>query len=171
MYSLCKKGVDQPQCAEVSSHILYVFICSLDASVRIWHDIFDYIEMPLVADGKPLLSGRVYEATLTVEEEREGSALNNQTVSVSCHVQGRNTVGNIPRPSCGSQVHGTVVVDICVDNYGNVKKAVAGGEGTTTTDKTLCAAARNAAMNTHFNVSADASSMQEGTITYVFGQK
>lgn len=89
----------------------------------------------------------------------------------NAHVQGRNTVGNIPRPSYSSQESGTVVVDIWVDNYGNVKKAVAGGDGTTVTDKTLWAAARNAAMDTHFNVSADAPAMQAGTITYIFNLK
>ena len=89
----------------------------------------------------------------------------------NAHVRGRNTVGNIPRPVYNVQESGTVVVDIWVDNYGNVVKAVPGGDGTTVLDKTLYAAARKAALETHFNMSADAPAMQEGTITYYFNLK
>ena len=89
----------------------------------------------------------------------------------NAHVKGRNTVGNLPRPVYNVQESGTVVVDIWVDNYGNVVKAVPGGEGTTVLDKTLLTAARKAAMETHFNMSADAPAMQEGTITYYFNLK
>ena len=89
----------------------------------------------------------------------------------NAHVQGRRTVGNIPRPVYNVQESGIVVVDIVVDNYGNVVRAVPGGDGTTVLDKTLYAAARKAAMETHFNVSADAPAMQEGTITYYFNLK
>jgi hypothetical protein len=45
---------------------------------------------------------------------------------------------------------------------------VAGAEGTTVTDKTLWQAARKAALGAHFNMSADAPVLQEGTITYIF---
>lgn len=89
----------------------------------------------------------------------------------NAHVQGRNTVGNIPRPVYQVQESGIVVVDIWVDNYGNVKKAVPGGDGTTVMNKALLAAARNAAMETHFNMSKDAPAMQEGRITYYFNLK
>ena len=89
----------------------------------------------------------------------------------NAHVQGRNTVGNLPRPVYNVQESGTVVVDIWVDNYGNVVRAVPGGDGTTVLDKTLHAAARSAAMETHFNMSADAPAMQQGTITYYFNLK
>ena len=54
------------------------------------------------------------------------------------------------------------------DNYGNVQKAVAGAEGTTVTDKTLWQAARKAALGAHFNMSAEAPPLQQGTITYIF---
>ena len=89
----------------------------------------------------------------------------------TAHVQGRNTVGNLPRSVYNVQESGIVVVDIWVDNYGNVAKAVPGGDGTTVLDKTLLNAARNAAMETHFNMSADAPAMQQGTITYYFNLK
>jgi len=89
----------------------------------------------------------------------------------NAHVQGRSTVGNIPRPTYNVQESGIIVVDIWVDNYGNVVKAVPGGDGTTVLDKTLMAAARKAAMETHFNMAPDAPAMQQGTITYYFNLK
>ena len=81
---------------------------------------------------------------------------------------GRSVNGTLPRPSYGVQADGKVVVDIWVDNYGTVQKAVAGAEGTTVSDKTLWQAARKAALGAHFNMSADAPAMQHGTITYIF---
>ena len=84
---------------------------------------------------------------------------------------GREVDGTLPRPYYGVQESGTVVVDIWVDNYGQVQKAVAGAEGTTVTDKDLWQAARKAALGAHFNTSADAPAMQKGTITYIFKLK
>lgn len=81
---------------------------------------------------------------------------------------GRSVNGTLPRPSYAVQASGRVVVDIWVDNYGNVQKAVAGAEGTTVTDNTLWQAARKAALGAHFNMSADAPALQKGTITYIF---
>ena len=88
----------------------------------------------------------------------------------NARVQGRSTVGNIPRPAYNVQESGIIVINIVVDNYGNVIRAVM-GDGSTVTDKTLYAAARKAALETHFNISADAPAMQEGTITYYFNLK
>lgn len=87
---------------------------------------------------------------------------------VNAYLKGRSTEGSLPRPSFNVQESGTVVVTIWVDNYGKVVKAQAGAEGTTVTDKSLWAAARNAAMGTRFKQKVDAPAMQQGTITYVF---
>ena len=84
---------------------------------------------------------------------------------------GRSVNGTLPRPSYNVQKSGKVVVQIWVDNYGQVQKAVAGAEGTTVTDQNLWQAARKAALGAHFNMSADAPAMQEGTITYIFNLK
>lgn len=90
----------------------------------------------------------------------------------NAHVEGRKLLeGNIPLPEYNVQESGTVVVDIWVDNYGNVARAVPGGDGTTVMDKALLAAARKAALETHFNQSNDAPAMQKGTITYYFNLK
>lgn len=99
----------------------------------------------------------------TKEGKTEGSA--------NAHVKGRNVVGTLPKPSYGSQLSGTVVVQVKVDQYGNVTEAVAGAEGTTVADKALWAAARSAAMKAHFNMDANAPALQTGTITYIFKLK
>ena len=81
---------------------------------------------------------------------------------------GRSVNGTLPKPSYGVQAAGKVVVEIWVDQYGTVQKAVAGAEGTTVTDKTLWNEARKAALGAHFNLSSDAPALQKGTITYIF---
>ena len=99
----------------------------------------------------------------TREGKTEGSA--------NAHVKGRNVVGSLPKPFYSSQSQGIVVVQVKVDQYGNVTEAIPGAEGTTVTDKTLWAAARSAAMKAHFNMDANAPAVQTGTITYIFKLK
>ena len=89
----------------------------------------------------------------------------------NAQLKGRKVIGAIARPEYNVQESGTVVVTIWVDNYGTVQKAVPGGDGTPVTSKSLWAAARKAAMETHFNLSEDAPTLQEGTITYIFKLK
>lgn len=106
-------------------------------------------------------------------EFKAGHAKGNTSVGKTdsepnARLKGRNTLGAIPRPVYSEQDEGTVVVDIWVDNYGNVTKAVPGAQGTTVNNSKLWAAARAAALKTHFNQSADAPALQQGTITYKF---
>lgn len=89
----------------------------------------------------------------------------------NAHVAGRSVNGTLPSPTYNVNSSGIVVVTITVDNYGNVTNAIPGGPGTTLTDKTLWTAARNAALGAHFNMSADAPALQQGTITYIFKLK
>lgn len=81
---------------------------------------------------------------------------------------GRTTIGRLPAPEYNVQAAGKVVVQIWVDQYGKVQKAVISATGTTATDRKLWNAARAAAMEAQFNMKADAPAMQEGTITYIF---
>lgn len=86
------------------------------------------------------------------------------------HLSGRTVdKAGLKKPAYESLESGTVVVEIWVDQYGQVQKAVAGADGTTAKDQTLWMASRKAALETHFNMDGDASVLQEGTITYVFG--
>ncbi len=87
------------------------------------------------------------------------------------HALGNTAKGNSQGEPNARLKGGTVVVDIWVDQYGNVTKAVAGAQGTTLTDATIWAAARSAALKAHFNMSPDAPALQQGTITYNFKLK
>ena len=87
----------------------------------------------------------------------------------NAHLEGRYVdKAGLKKPAYTSQESGKVVVKIWVDQYGKVQKAVPGADGTTVTDKALWTAARNAALETGFNMSASAPALQEGTITYIF---
>lgn len=86
----------------------------------------------------------------------------------NAQLKGRNLLGTIPTPSYYGTKIGKVVVTIRVDQYGKVQEAIAGGKGTTVIDKQLWAEARAAAMKAHFNMSAEAPVLQEGTITFHF---
>ncbi len=100
------------------------------------------------------------------------STAGRETGSPNAHLKGRHpSNGSLPKPAYNSQEEGTVVVRIWVDQYGKVTRAVAGAEGTTTTDSKLWSAARAAAMKSNFNMDGDAPALQEGTITYKFTLK
>lgn len=74
----------------------------------------------------------------------------------------------VPPPvSKDTQEEGTVVVEITVDNKGNVIKAEPTGRGTNTNSAMLKLKARQAALATKFNVSGEFEE-QKGTITIVF---
>ena len=109
-------------------------------------------------------------------EFKAGQPKGNATVgktegTANARVKGRNVLGALPKPNGNGQDEGTVVVAIKVDQYGNVTEAKPGAQGTTVTNSALWTAARAAAMKTHFNQSADAPVLQEGTITYIFKLK
>ena len=111
-----------------------------------------------------------YEAS---DDLKAGHAQGNTAVGETAgepnaKLTGRTVNGTLPKPFYGVQASGKVVVEIWVDNYGNVQKAVAGVEGTTVSDKNLWQAARKAALGAHFNMSAEAPALQKGTITYIF---
>jgi hypothetical protein len=60
------------------------------------------------------------------------------------------------------------VVQIDVDKYGKVIKALAIDKGSNTTDATLRSLAEQAAKQAIFNANPDAADVQRGTITYHF---
>ena len=74
----------------------------------------------------------------------------------------------IPIPDYTEQDQGKVVVDVWVDQQGNVTKAVAGGKGTTTSNPSLWRKAQQAALSAKFSVNLNAPEEQRGTITYNF---
>jgi TonB family protein len=72
-----------------------------------------------------------------------------------------------PKLPKDTREEGKVVVEITVDQEGNVIEATPNGRGTTTNSAILKAKAKQAAMNTKFNVSGKFEE-QRGTITIVF---
>ena len=72
-----------------------------------------------------------------------------------------------PVLSKDTKEEGKVVVEIVVDKYGKVIKADPSGRGTNTYSPILKAKARQAALNTVFNVSGEFEE-QKGTITIIF---
>jgi TonB family protein len=72
-----------------------------------------------------------------------------------------------PRLPKDTREEGKVVVEITVDREGNVIEASPNGRGTTTNSAILKAKAKQAALNTKFNVSGKFEE-QRGTITIVF---
>lgn len=73
----------------------------------------------------------------------------------------------LPKPTYNSTAQGKVVVDIGVDEDGNVISAKI-GRGTTVTDKTLQDESIRKAKLSKFSTKPDAPEQQFGTITYVF---
>lgn len=80
---------------------------------------------------------------------------------------GRNAL-SLPKPAYNYQVEGKVVVEVTVDQSGNVVSAVPGARGSTTLNEFLLDAAKRAALKAKFNIQADAPTVQKGTITYHF---
>ena len=107
-------------------------------------------------------------------EFRAGQASGNSETAkaegvANAHLEGRKVnKSTLMKPGYDLQESGKVVVKIWVDNYGHVKRAEAGADGTTVTNMKLWAAARSAAMKAVFDQKIDAPAMQEGTITYIF---
>lgn len=74
----------------------------------------------------------------------------------------------LPKPSSKFTENGTVAVQITVDKYGKVIKAIAVDKGSNTTNTQLRKLAEEAALKAIFNAKPDAAEMQRGTITYHF---
>jgi TonB family protein len=74
----------------------------------------------------------------------------------------------LPAPSKTFKEEGTIVVQITVNKYGKVVKAIAIDKGSNTTSTSLRKLAEQAALKAVFNASPDAAEMQRGTITYHF---
>lgn len=85
----------------------------------------------------------------------------------SFNLAGRSLNGALPRPDYVGQNDGTVVIEITVDKEGQVIQAQYRLRGSTTSDETLVAAARAAALRARFDRKPDAP-VQIGTITYIF---
>ena len=86
---------------------------------------------------------------------------------ISFNLSGRNA-RSLPKPAFPGNEAGIVVVEVTVDKYGKVTKALPGVKGSNTVDPDLLEAARKAAVAASFNTDQKAPAFQKGTITYHF---
>ena len=86
---------------------------------------------------------------------------------ISYSLAGR-TPQSLPKPEYNYQAEGIVVVEVTVNQNGNVTKATAGVKGSTTLDNNLLKAAQKAALAAKFDRKLNAAAFQKGTITYHF---
>jgi len=89
---------------------------------------------------------------------------------ISYNLGGRG-VQTLISPKYDIQKEGIVIVDISVDQNGNVTQAIPGGKGSTVLDEELLKVAKDAALKTKFVVKKDAPVVQKGTIKYIFKLK
>jgi TonB family protein len=83
----------------------------------------------------------------------------------------RSIMGKLEQPANTSNRDGRVVVEIIVNQNGQVTRAQARPRGTTIQDAVLWKAAEDAARKAQFNVDLKSPPLQKGTITYVFKLK
>lgn len=81
---------------------------------------------------------------------------------------GRSLRGTLPVPNYESPKDGNVVVEIWVDQQGNVVDVTAPSKGSYNYDDNMVRAAKEAARKAHFNADPNATEKQKGTITYKF---
>jgi TonB family protein len=89
----------------------------------------------------------------------------------SFDLSGRSIKGELAQPENRSNRDGRVVVEITVNQSGQVIKAQARLRGSTIQDAVLWKAAEDAARKTMFNTDTKSPPLQMGTITYVFKLK
>ena len=86
---------------------------------------------------------------------------------ISFSLAGRGSK-SLPGPTATSPENGNIVVEIRVDQEGNVVFAKAVWKGTTLTDTNLWRRCEQAAKKSEFTANPDAPELQKGTITYIF---
>jgi hypothetical protein len=96
-----------------------------------------------------------------------GPSNNSTTKGVTFVMAGRKMTKE-PRIDNLTMEKGIVVVEITIDKYGNVVKAVPGIEGTTTTSNYLLTKAKQAAESVKFDTSPVMPQSQTGLITITF---
>lgn len=96
-----------------------------------------------------------------------GGSGNGTGNGTSYNLSGRSAQ-SLPKPNFPGNEAGIVVVEVTVDKFGKVTKALPGVKGSNTIDTDLLEAARKAAMLASFNSDQNAPAFQKGTITYHF---
>ncbi len=97
----------------------------------------------------------------------KGSGGDGEGSGTSFSLAGRGAK-NLGKPSSSTEKVGNIVVEIKVDQNGNVVEAKGGARGTTIWDSNLFRKCEQAAKKSQFTKNPDAPEVQKGTITYIF---
>ena len=101
------------------------------------------------------------------EGSGKGSGGEGGGIGIAFSLAGRGKK-SLPEPTATSSENGSIVVEIRVDQEGNVVFAKAVWKGTTLTDTNLWRRCEQAAKKSKFTAKPDAPELQKGTITYIF---
>lgn len=101
------------------------------------------------------------------EDSGKGSGGEGGGSGISFSLAGRGSK-SLPGPTATSPENGNIVVEIRVDQEGNVVFAKAGVRGTTLWDTNLWRRCEQAAKKSKFTAKPDAPELDPGTITYIF---
>ena len=85
----------------------------------------------------------------------------------SFSLKGRNAV-SLPKPDYNSNQQGKIVIDIWVNQQGEVVRVDGPAQGSTLTNGAMVEQAKKAARKARFNTDSKAMEEQKGTITYIF---
>lgn len=102
------------------------------------------------------------------EGSGKGSGGEGGGIGIAFSLAGRGSKSGFPEPTATSSENGSIVVEIRVDQEGNVVSAKAGVRGTTLWDTNLFRRCEQAAKKSKFTAKPDAPELQKGTITYIF---
>ena len=85
----------------------------------------------------------------------------------SYKLTGRNAV-SLPKPDYNSNQQGKIVIDIWVNQQGQVTRVEGPAQGSTITNSAMVEQAKKAARKARFNADTKALEEQKGSITYIF---
>lgn len=100
--------------------------------------------------------------------QKNSFAENQRVYRVEFKLSNRSAV-YMDRPYCSTDRSGIIIVQITVDQNGNVTEAVPGIEGTTIQNSECWEAAKRASLNAEFNKDKNAPAFQQGSITFRLG--
>lgn len=163
-----KKGAELARINQINSRARKVFGESSGYGEDINSNSNYFENIPLnESEIQNSVDGSLRNSVTKTDSENESRTVLGRGNGVAFSLSGR-MAKTLPKPSYPGIDEGIVVVEVSIDKYGRVIKAVPGISGTTTKNSALIEAAKSAALKTTFDSCIDAPEIQIGTITYRF---